>query len=312
MFPYRPVIYDGMGPYDYYLFTNYRYDISEDELEEFTERARNLFGKTLCLPPGEIPRFGIGTPDTINTSNNQMEKFLLDLMNSPSSYYLVAREGHISVVPVTEHGAYLASSIGDNGLSTVVTSVLPSVQSAALTDFELLINSRGTKEGDLQRFLESHPQFLTAIDERYCEVRSHVCLHDPKGSRLVPDFMARVQDSDVWDVIELKRPQHDVCVRSANGLERVASQAARGISQLLQYRDYSSKRGHRDRMKEHFGNAPYEPCLVLVLGRGRTREHYEWKSVRAGIPSVKIVSYDFLFERAQTCRTLLQSSRISS
>jgi len=59
---------------------------------------------------------------------------------------------------------------------------------------------------------------------------------------------------------------------------------------------------------DRFGTAPYEPCLVLVIGRGRPDHRYEWKSARSGFPKVEIVSYDYLFERAQECAYALRAS----
>ena len=65
------------------------------------------------------------------------------------------------------------------------------------------------------------------------------------------------------------------------------------------------ERRNRMRVAERFGAAPYEPCLVLVIGRGRSTQKYEWQSVRLGFPKVEIVSYDYLFERARQCRAAL-------
>lgn len=44
-----------------------------------------------------------------------------------------------------------------------------------------------------------------------------------------------------------------------------------------------------------YGISAYDPCLVLVLGRGRERR-FEWTGRRAALPKVKIVSFDHLFE----------------
>src|SRR5262249_34718077 len=142
----------------------------------------------------------------------------------------------------------------------------------------------------------------------YCEIRPHVCLADAKGNRLVPDFMARIQDTNIWDIIELKRPQYGHTART-NNLERVSSIAARGIAALLQYRDFFASRANRRRVTNYFGTAPYEPCLILLIGRGRSRDRYEWRSARLGFPGVKIVSYDYLFWRARECHAILHDRR---
>jgi hypothetical protein len=99
--------------------------------------------------------------------------------------------------------------------------------------------------------------------------------------------MLRVEDSDIWDIIELKRPQHSLTVRN-QGTEKVSAAAARAIAELLQYRDFFSIRNDRRRIMHRFGTAPYEPCLVLVIGRGRSTERYEWRTAFAGFPVFKL------------------------
>jgi hypothetical protein len=308
---------DHRIPEDYFLVTNVCHDVFRhggDCPAHFSRLARSLFRRVLEIPDEYCPGFHVITPETIFASYGRpdAEDFLVDLLNTPSSYYLVAREGRISVIPSTECGTVFASPSGEvrdpylrQGLRTMVTrSVAPSnpVDSLALSEFELLLNDRRTKEADLQRFLGAHPQFLFTMDQRYCEIRPHVCLYDSRGERLVPDFMARIQGSNIWDVIELKLPFTELTVRYLE-LEKASAAAARGIAELLRHRDYFGSLDNRRRIRRRFGIAAYEPCLVLVIGRGRTAQRFEWNTERAGFPNVQIVSYDFLFERArQMCR----------
>jgi protein gp37 len=292
----------------YYLFTNIFANIEEKALQEFSTIAHELYSEIVGVPPGRHPAFGIATPETLagETSRLEVKRFIVDLLNIPSSYYFVAREGRISVVPVTEHGAFLAAHDGQSdiavpGLSTVITSKLGShnnSMSLALADLEVLINSSHTREADLQRFFVDHPEFLFALDEKYCDVRPHVCLFDSAKEKLVPDLMARIQDSNIWNIIELKLPQSQITTCSGE-VERASAAAARGIAELLRYRDFFSVRDNRARVMNRFTTAPYEPSLVLIIGRGRTDHRYEWASTRSGFPNVEIVSYDYLFQQAR-------------
>jgi hypothetical protein len=299
--------------YDYYLFTNICYGLDERSLNQFSTSAHNLCAEVLDIPRDMQPRFGIGTPETFARSGKQdVSKFLGDLINMPSSYYLLAREGAITVIPTTEYGSFLASHSDSrrvaeaNGLATVITSSIPNARDEipSLSDFESLLNDHRTKEADFQFFLEKNPHFLFALDERYCDIRPHVCLFDAKNERLVPDFMVRIQDTGIWNVIELKRPQHVLTV-SDSLTEKASAPAARAIAELLHYRDYFSVRNNRNLVANKFGTAPYEPCLVLVIGRGQPARRYEWRSIRSGFPSVQIVSYDYLFQRARDCKIAL-------
>lgn len=110
--------------------------------------------------------------------------------------------------------------------------------------------------------------------------------------------MARIESEHIWDVIELKRPQH-AFVGDTKDLERLSAIAARGIAQLLEYRDFFASRSNRGRVSNSFGSSPYEPALVQLIGRGRARDPIQWTAATPGFPSVKVVSYDYLFERAR-------------
>jgi len=300
---------------DYYVFTNVLIDPEDGVFSKVAEYGHQCFDE--LLGGRQRVRVGLGSPETIVRGHrSQLSNFIIDLLNMPSSYYFIAREGRISVVPVTEHGSFLANSRGcaeetiGEGLSAVISSDLTVAGrpvATELTELELLINSATTKERDLQEFFRKNPELMFALDERYCEIRPHVCLYDEKGERLVPDFTARIQDSRIWDIIELKLPQHSALVRR-NNLEQAAAAAARGIAELLQYRDFFSVRSHRERVRAKFGSAPYEPSLVLVIGRGRSTQHYEWRSARVGFPRVRIVSYDYLFERVRKCSASLAAA----
>jgi hypothetical protein len=299
-------------PEDYLLFTNIQDDRLMDR-QRFSDFARGLYTRMLNVPLADCPNFHLVTPGSVTSVSgaNQIKHLLIDLLNTPSAYYLVAREGRMSVIPTTEHGAFFSSNLDrGNGeessvLSAVITSTLPTFK--VPSEFEVFLNeSPKIKERDIQRYLEMHPEVLFALDERYSEVRPHVCLVDSKGERLVPDFMARLHGSNLWELIELKMPDHSITVR--HGItEKPSAQAARAIAELLAYRDFFSIRANRNRMADRFGTAPYEPCLVLVIGRGRHTERFEWESVRAGFPKIQIVSYDYLFNRVRERRAALSS-----
>src|ERR1043166_6284171 len=303
----RPLQYPLALDLDYYIFTNVCHCIDDDAASRFSDKAHAMFSEVLDIPLERHPRFGIGTPESaLNANQAAVEKFILDLLGMPSSYYFLAREGRISIAPSIEHGSFFASQrssrheIEDTGLATVITSALSSSSRFAvpgLSDLELLINSPDTKEADLQEFFRTNSHFLFALDERYCDIRPHICLFDSNEDRLMPDFMARIHESNIWNIIELKRPQHFLTNRTSE-LEKISSFAARGVAELLQYRDFFAVRGNRNRVCDLFKTAPYEPALVLVIGRGRERHPYEWRSSKAGVPGVQVVSYDYLFRRA--------------
>lgn len=303
--------------FDYYLLTNICAPTTEENLESFSNRAHELFREMLNISDDLHPVFGLGTPETISQAGQgYAESFIDDLLHMPSSYYLVAREGEFSIAPMTEHGSFYTSSLPRSsetppqGVSTTMTSALPILdhkEVPGLSDFETLLNSRIPKEADFQQLFVEYPHFLFGINGDYCEIKPHVCLFDPKVGRLVPDFMARIEDSTIWDVIELKLPNHPITVEE-DGTERFSAKAARGISQLLQYRDFFGSKENRKRVADQFQTAPYEPCLTLVIGRGLSTKRYEWRNIRSNFPRVQVVSYDYVFDRAKECQRILVGS----
>jgi hypothetical protein len=147
----------------------------------------------------------------------------------------------------------------------------------ALADFEQLLNSKNVRETDLHAFVEEHPEFLFALDERFCDVRSHVGLVGRVRTRLVPDFVARLEGVDPWTVIELKRPGHRIFSGHAD-VAQAAAPVARAISQLLEYRDVIGTRRNRAALAKAYGLGPYEPALMVVVGRGKSDRRLKWHS----------------------------------
>jgi len=300
---------------DYYLFSNMLNGDDEERASSFSNSARILFDQILGVPEVDQPRFGIATPATISANTPiEFESFVESLLNEPSSYYLIAREGEVAVAPVSERGSYAASNSlkcidpPTTAAWTSITDTLPCdkyVDARCISDFLSLIRQPRTKEAEIQRFLEENPGFFTALNNEYFEIQPHVCLYDPDEGRLIPDFIARLNEPHVWDVIELKLPVHSKTINTRNGMKPSAAMA-RGIAELLKYRDFFASKGNRKRVMERFGTAPYEPALVLVIGNGEATTKYQWKSVRAGFPKVDIVTYDYLLEWAKCCRASLR------
>jgi hypothetical protein len=286
----------------YHFFTNAIVGLDGASVTGITDIARRLFEERFGVPAGQDISFGLGNPETIlrGAYDKHVETLLLDLLNMPSSYYFVARQGEIIVAPATEHGAFYAHAPERRLQGATATSSLPksdSVWSKGLSDLQTLINAPRTKEADLQKFFEEHPQFLFALDERYCEVRPRIGLIDGSGTSLIPDFLVRLEGAAGWDAIELKRPQHRITVGAHR--ETAAKSAAAAIAQLLTYRDFFALHENRRRVSHRFGAPPYEPCLLVVIGRGSPNTPFRWRSAPVGVPEVKIVTYDFLFERAR-------------
>ncbi|MBY2918461.1 DUF4263 domain-containing protein [Rhizobium leguminosarum] len=123
----------------------------------------------------------------------------------------------------------------------------------------------------------------------------------------MPDFMVRLEDAGRVALIELKKPAANILAGNREGgvVGRVAAQA---IKQLMEYTDAVSTRSARAELIRSIGAAPFDPCLVVLIGRGSPNQRQVWRSTRAGLPDVQLVTYDFLLERARTSRALNEQS----
>lgn len=293
--------------FDYYLLTNLCLLLEPGLLSRFSSSANAIFGKFIHHSELALPEFGLGTPETfLKSSPDLVEEFVVDLLQTPSSFTLVALEGEIVFSPMTEQGSNYASRWRDatdpniHAVSTTILSSLPDCtvfEQSAISDLRALIDGKNTRENDFQQFFIENPQFLSTLNDDYCEVLPQICLYNPKIGRLFPDIMVRVQESNIWDVVELKLPNSPLTVISS-GVERASKEAAKGICQLLKYRNFFTSKENRDRVYKTYNISPYEPCLSLVIGRGHSTQLHEWRSIRKGFPNVKLVSYDYIFHQA--------------
>lgn len=59
-------------------------------------------------------------------------------------------------------------------------------------------------------------------------------------------------------------------------------------------------------MNRAYGASPFEPCLLVLIGRGSPQSQFRWRSDRLGLPDVRLVTYDFLLDRAIRSASLNQ------
>ncbi|MBY2918460.1 hypothetical protein HF206_30830 [Rhizobium leguminosarum] len=141
----------------YYLATNIAAPLSDGAMNAVRNHFRTHFGSGFA-------QFGFATPQSMaEAAPSEVRRFVLDLLNSPSSYYFVAREGKVSVVPVTEHGLYMTGTSGSMEAATSTSSI--SIRPPGLSDLEALVGSLATSEADLQAFFTENPHFLLGLDD---------------------------------------------------------------------------------------------------------------------------------------------------
>lgn len=293
-----PIVTDSM----HYLVTNACVELSNRAIGELACHYHARFGGP-ATDEGISTMFGVATPLSVAANAGaELQAFMHSLVSMPSSYYFLAREGRIRLASALDHGSYFVREAGIAARATAVS--LHRTEVGVITDFEALLNLAKVSEADIQAFLTVHPELLFALDERYCEIRPHVTLTGPGGASLVPDFMIRIEDSDRWDMIELKKPTAPI-MASRHDTSRASKPAAQAIRQLLDYKDAVGTREARNALRKAYGGDAYEPSLAVVIGRGTPSEPHHWIAPKPGFPDVRLVSYDYLIERARNSANLI-------
>lgn len=295
-------ILDGWGPSQdqfLYTFTNVPHDIAEGPLSALVQGWIDLWDRHLS--DVQRPSFGLGSPETLAANaSEETEDFIRSLLREPSGYQAIAREGRITVSPFTEHGGFVTAGGGREGspsFATATATLRSGISARAVQELEDLLNRPGTREKDLQAFLEENPELLGALNPHFVEAVSRIGLVDPSGTRLIPDFMARLDDLRSWWILELKGPDRKPVHLRAGALTPSAKTAA-ALDQLLRYRDFFHDPENRRKLTSRLGTTPFQPVLTVVIGRGHPNAKFSWRG-GPGLPHVDVVTYDHLLEVAR-------------
>ena len=175
-----------------------------------------------------------------------------------------------------------------------------------LLELEDLINSSMTKEPDLQRFFEQHPQFLRMWDFR--EVFPQVYLTREDAGPLVPDFVLLDRDLHKATVVDLKLPTAKTVIAKPNR-ERFSALVEEARAQLLEYRDWFEDADNRAKLKDRFGVTVYRPRLGVVIGSSaELTSSYQRQKLASRYPDIEVVTYDDLVAHARRRLALVRSA----
>lgn len=160
---------------------------------------------------------------------------------------------------------------------------------------EELINSPDTTEAALQEFLEEYPEIV--MGDHYSELRAHVVLEATSGD-LIPDFLLRPVAYDLWDIVELKRPQVPLITRQG-GRPQFTRRVASGISQIRDYAEALEDPAVRSRLNKRYGIDMFRPRLQLVIGRSGGLDRADAARAAGGSTRPELITWDDLLARAK-------------
>jgi len=138
--------------------------------------------------------------------------------------------------------------------------------SEIIKEFEELINSPNTKEFDLQKFLEKHPEFLKNLD--YKEVIPQALITTDDSKDWNADFILVPFDQlQFCKILELKLPSADIRQREKSGHVTFSSKLYKSIQQLKDYARAFQSSKTREIFKNKYKVDVFSPDLQLVIGR---------------------------------------------
>lgn len=148
--------------------------------------------------------------------------------------------------------------------------------SEIIKEFEELINSPNTKEADLQKFLERHPEFLKNLD--YKEVIPQALITTDNSKNWNADFILVPFDQfQFCKILELKLPSADIRQREKSGHVTFSSKLYKSIQQLKDYAKAFQSSMTRERFRTKYRVDVFSPDLQLVIGRSgdiKFKENY--------------------------------------
>ena len=180
------------------------------------------------------------------------------------------------------------------------------IRPSTLLELEELVNDQKTREDELQKFFEAHPQFFRMWD--YRDVYPHVFLTREEQGPLIPDFVLVDPELQKALLLELKLPNSRIVTRKPNRI-RFSSAVDEARAQLLEYRDWFDDSGNRAKLKDRFGFEIYQPRMGVLIGSSYDfRTAVERQKLSARYSDIEVVTYDDILTHAQRRLLLVQGA----
>ena len=280
-----------------------------------------LVGSSFLASPQEVPSHSTATQDILGRSNAAVHaiidagidpiRFLDDvrshgprLLPSDSFFLLIPQGDRTRILRVEDMGEFFHAGKVNRYPATLgllersLSRPLP-----ALLEFEALINDTTTSELEIQRFLESNPEFL--LGDEYVRAHPGILLTPTEEFGLKPDFFLMRRDAPLWDIAELKLPTEKLTTGRA-ARHGLAAAVHKGMDQLRRYREYFLDTNLASDFREKHGMELYFPRLTLVIGRDATFGTYQERQ-RLTPLEARILTYDDLLRLAKHRSLVLPS-----
>lgn len=219
-------------------------------------------------------------------------------------------QGHLVAAPNgDELRVSAATSLGPSDILTpsgifglVPHLFIPSVAqawTAAIGEFQALLNKKGLRESQLQAFFEKHPHFLQGLE--YTRIVAHPVLERLDGQgNLIPDFLLQPADTPFADIWDLKLPSVPLIVGTKDR-KHFSAKVHEALAQVREYRDYFEDEENRRKIRDRYGLTSYRPNVAIVIGTGTpTLTPEKHKQIHDELPkNARVMTYDQLLAQMQ-------------
>lgn len=163
--------------------------------------------------------------------------------------------------------------------------------------FEWLINQPKVSEYDIQKFLESAPNFLLGLE--YKSLHSQLTMVREDRPSLRPDFFLERVRGDFCDILDIKLPTSPLVVGTPN--RRTFSAAViSAMGQLRKYRNYFDDPANVRIFQARYGLNAYKPKIQVVIGRSSSyADHFERAVMEDELKNLQIITFDDILDRVR-------------
>jgi hypothetical protein len=227
-----------------------------------------------------------------------IEKYPYTIKEKVSSRYLsiIEKDGNFIVRLLLDDGTCCYPDSTQKLPCDIYLSTF-SKWSNILKELEEIINSKRTKESDLQKFFETYPELLTGDDYSFI-VPQAIIKYEQKNVNWAADFILCPKDQyEYAKMIELKIPNMNILNRPKSGHVTFSAKVWHSIQQMRDYQDAFDEVKVRENFHNKYGFDVFKPDMQLIVGRKwDIKLKNEVRRLEAGSP-VNIINWDTFLAR---------------
>jgi hypothetical protein len=217
-------------------------------------------------------------------------------------FAMVSRGGDVICLPYHGHAVHEVQMPRKAdilvGRPAVLAKTTGALMTAEIRGLSMLVNNTGTREREIQTFLEQHPNFLRGLN--YKNIYPQLVLQREGAGSLIPDFILEPFDGAWCDILDVKLPRQKLVIGS-NDRATLAAGIHEVVAQLREYSAYFEQEKYRKYVEQRFGLRLYRPRLIALVGRDMNQmETPEFRRAMSAYDNVTILTFDDLIKHSHS------------